>query len=194
MSIRSFWWNPLNTNCVCVVFLQENKARTWRGHFPNDYCLKTHSSDLCARIGSDFLTVKLWKIVAVVVAQLVVRLLTTPEVRGLNPVIGKYFILHVQIHSKTCPSKRCVEKIKIKKNRPVWAHFLLENCGKLFLLYSIRRLNGRRICYLDRKTIQAIARAIADAKRFKILSLSKWKNVFLENSKTFVSIQVNLKF
>ena len=102
-------------------------------------------------------------------------LLQRSEVRILSSANILYWTfkagITVQIHSKTCPSKRCVEKIKINKKRPVWAHFLLENCGKLFLLYSISGLDGRRICYLDRKTIQA--RAIADAKRFKILSLSK---------------------
>ena len=122
-------------------------------------------------------------------------LLQRSEVRILSSANILYWTfkagITVQIHSKTCPSKRCVEKIKITKKRPVWAHFLLENCGKLFLLYSISGLDGRRICYLDRKTIQAIARAIADAKRFKILSLSlkvkkcvfgKLKNICFDSS------------
>ena len=50
---------------------------------------------------------------AVVVAQLVERLLTTPEIRGSNPDIGK-------ILSTNCT----VEETKIKKKRPGMAHLL----------------------------------------------------------------------
>ena len=47
-------------------------------------------------------------------AQLVERSLPIPEVRGLNPVIGKnlYRTLFV----------KCIEKTKIKKKRPGMAH------------------------------------------------------------------------
>ena len=39
-----------------------------------------------------FVNGKMTSMTAVVVAQLVERLLLTPEVRGLNPVIGKIYI------------------------------------------------------------------------------------------------------
>ena len=45
-----------------------------------------------------------------VVAQLVEWLLPTPEVRGMNPSIGK-------IHFERLPSVNCIEKTKIKKKR-----------------------------------------------------------------------------
>ena len=41
-----------------------------------------------------------------VVAQLVERLLLTPDVRGLNPVLGEILF-----------TIKCIEKTKIKKNR-----------------------------------------------------------------------------
>ena len=44
----------------------------------------------------------------VVVAQLVERLLPTPEVRGSNPVIFKIYIEHLF-------AVNCIEKTKIKK-------------------------------------------------------------------------------
>ena len=52
-----------------------------------------------------------------VVAQLVERSLPIPEVRGLNPVIGKnlFTVVYCQL---------CIEKTKIKKRRPGIAHFL----------------------------------------------------------------------
>ena len=59
---------------------------------------------------------KVWTVV-VVVAQLVERLLTIPEVRGSTPVIGKIFIEHLFIIN-------CIEKTKINKKRPGMAHFL----------------------------------------------------------------------
>ena len=52
---------------------------------------------------------------AVVVAQLVERLLPIPEVCGSNPVIGK------NLHSTF--TVNCIEKTKIKKKRPGMAHF-----------------------------------------------------------------------
>ena len=54
---------------------------------------------------------------AVVVAQLVERLLPTPEVRGSNPVIGKklYWTFNVN----------CFEKTKIKKKEAI-GHFCEE--------------------------------------------------------------------
>ena len=48
---------------------------------------------------------------AVVVAQLVERLLTTPEIRNLNPEISKILSTYCNI-----------EKTKIKKKRPGMAH------------------------------------------------------------------------
>ena len=51
-----------------------------------------------------------------VVAQLVERLLPTPEVHGLNPVIRQTFILDIY-------RQLCIEKTKIKKKRPGKAHF-----------------------------------------------------------------------
>ena len=53
--------------------------------------------------------------VAVVVAQLVERLLPIPEARGSNPVIGKNYIEHLL--------STVFEKTKIKKKRPEMAHF-----------------------------------------------------------------------
>ena len=45
-------------------------------------------------------------------AQLAEWLLQSPEVRGLNPVIGKNLYRKVN----------CIEKLKIKKKRPGMAH------------------------------------------------------------------------
>ena len=55
---------------------------------------------------------------AVVVAQLVERLLPIPEVRGSNPVIGK------DLNLTFVYCQLCIEKTKIKKKRPGMAHFL----------------------------------------------------------------------
>ena len=56
---------------------------------------------------------------AVVVAQLVERLLPMPEVCGLNPVIGKLLYL-----TFSClPTVNYIEKTKIKKKRPGMAIF-----------------------------------------------------------------------
>ena len=55
---------------------------------------------------------------AVVVAQLVERLLPIPEVRGSNPVIGKnLFIYWTFVYCQLS-----IEKTKIKKKRPGMAH------------------------------------------------------------------------
>ena len=43
------------------------------------------------------------------VAQLVERLLPTPEIRGSNPAIGKFYLL------STAFVKSCIEKTKIKE-------------------------------------------------------------------------------
>ena len=53
---------------------------------------------------------------AVVVAQLVERMLSIPEVRGSNPFIGKIYIEQLF-------TVNCVEKTKIKKKMPEMAHF-----------------------------------------------------------------------
>ena len=53
---------------------------------------------------------------ALVVAQLVERLLKIPEVRGSNPVIGKIYIEHLF-------AVNCIENTKIKKKRPGMVHF-----------------------------------------------------------------------
>ena len=53
---------------------------------------------------------------AVVVVQLVERLLPTPEVHGSNPVIGKFLYWTFNC----LPTVICVEKTKIKKKRPEW--------------------------------------------------------------------------
>ena len=50
----------------------------------------------------------------VVVAQLVEWTLTTPEIRGLNPVIVKFYL----------PIFNFVERTKIKKKRPRMVHLL----------------------------------------------------------------------
>ena len=53
---------------------------------------------------------------AVVVAQLVERLLPIPEVRGSNPVIGK-------INTEHMFTVNCTKKTKIKKKRPRMGNF-----------------------------------------------------------------------
>ena len=56
---------------------------------------------------------------AVVVAQLVERSLSIPEVCSPNPVIGKkLYILRTFVYCQLC-----IEKTKIKKKRPGMAHF-----------------------------------------------------------------------
>ena len=50
-----------------------------------------------------------------VVAQLVEQLLSIPEVRGSNPVIGKILYLTFTVN--------CIEKTKIKEKRPGLAQF-----------------------------------------------------------------------
>ena len=57
---------------------------------------------------------------AVVVAQLVVQLLPTPEGRGSNPVIGKLCMVHLLTVS-------CIVKTKIMKKWPGMGHFLKNN-------------------------------------------------------------------
>ena len=52
----------------------------------------------------------------VVVTQLVERSLPIPEVRGSNPVIGKYLYWTFTLS--------CIEKTKIKKKMPGMARFL----------------------------------------------------------------------
>ena len=52
---------------------------------------------------------------AVVVTQLVERLLRIPEVLYLNPVIGKFYIEHLF-------TVNWIEKMKIKKKRPGVPH------------------------------------------------------------------------
>jgi len=54
---------------------------------------------------------------AVVVAQLVERLLPIPEVCGSDPVIGKNYIEHLF-------TVNCTGKTKINKKRPGMARFL----------------------------------------------------------------------
>ena len=53
---------------------------------------------------------------AVVVAELVERLLPIPEVRGSNPVIGKIYIEHLFIFN-------CVEGTKFRKRGRKWPVF-----------------------------------------------------------------------
>ena len=52
---------------------------------------------------------------AVVVPLLVEHSVTTPEVRGSKPVIGKLFLEHMF-------TVNCIEKANIEKNRPGMAH------------------------------------------------------------------------
>ena len=54
---------------------------------------------------------------AVVVAQLVERLLLTPEVHGSNQITGKFYIKHLF-------TVNTIENAKITKKRPGMAHFL----------------------------------------------------------------------
>ena len=55
-------------------------------------CIFLQGSSVAMRRLHIFVTGKMTSRKAVVVAQLVERLLLTPEVRGLNPVIGKIYI------------------------------------------------------------------------------------------------------
>ena len=64
---------------------------------------------------------------ALVVAQLVERSLPTPEIRGLNPDIGK-------ILSANCT----IEKTKIKKKRPGIFFFYDYNAGHLFSAWYVK--------------------------------------------------------
>ena len=84
---------------------------------------------------------------AVVVAQLVERLLPTPEVRGSNPVIGKllYWIFNY------LPTVNCIERTKIKKKRPGMAHlkkyvFVVEPliCSRLSDVICAMKMSKRR--------------------------------------------------
>ena len=50
-------------------------------------------------------------------SQMVERSLAIPEVQGSNPVIGKNYVEHLF-------TVNCIEKMKTKKKRPGWAHFL----------------------------------------------------------------------
>ena len=69
-------------------------------------------------------------------AQLVERLLPTPEVHGLNPVIRQTFILDIY-------RQLCIEKTKIKKKRPGKAHFLnITTCHYSRLHFDVPRLLG----------------------------------------------------
>ena len=58
------------------------------------------------------------RVKVVVVAQLVERSLLIPEVHGLNPVIGK----NLYIYWTFVYCQLCIEKMKIKKKKPVMAH------------------------------------------------------------------------
>ena len=59
---------------------------------------------------------------AVAVAQMVKRLLPTPELRGSNPVIGK--LLYIE----RLFTFNCIEKTKIKKKNQEMAHFVPTRC------------------------------------------------------------------
>ena len=74
---------------------------------------------------------------AVVVAQLVVQLLPTPEGRGSNPVIGKLCMVHLLTVS-------CIVKTKIMKK---WPHFLKNNST----LIKVRTTLSRRSFKLQLK-------------------------------------------
>ena len=66
---------------------------------------------------------------AVVVAQLVERLLPTPEVRGSNLVICELLFIF-----------NCIEQTKIKKKRPGMAYFFLKKNKDYVPTYISRRL------------------------------------------------------
>ena len=106
---------------------------------------------------------------AVVVAHLVDRLLRIPEVWGSNPVMSKIYIIHLF-------TVNCIEKTKIKKNRPGMAH--LKN---LITTWS---------CLFDNKIG---ADNCCDYERWWLLLLLSvfwtWKNILQKfvQSKPFVS-------
>ena len=59
---------------------------------------------------------------AVVVVQFIERLLPTPEVRGLRPVISNFYIEH-----------NCIENTKVKKKRPQIGPVLQKNVQELVI-------------------------------------------------------------
>ena len=72
-----------------------------------------------------------------VVTQLVERLLLTPEVCGLNPVIGKIYIEHC------LPKVNSIEKTKIKKKEAGIGPFLRLSCTAFFALRNGRESLNR---------------------------------------------------
>ena len=77
-------------------------------------------------MSSTLIEVTNWLIRAVVVAQLVERLLPIPEIRGSNPVIG--YIIYYQLYLKNC-----IEKTKIKKRGRDWPNFFKKKTNWLIL-------------------------------------------------------------
>ena len=82
---------------------------------------------------SDVFTLSLFVGGAVVVAQLVERLLPIPEVHGSNPVIGKKIYCTFTVN--------CIEKTKIKKKRPIKKTNLQRFVSLVTLLGNRHRLH-----------------------------------------------------
>ena len=97
---------------LSATFFPSSKLRLFLGLSwpPYKYKMESNPRPLCHR-STELTTI--W-CRAVVVAQLVERLLPIPEVRGSNPVISKIYIEHFTVN--------CIEKTKIKKKRPELVH------------------------------------------------------------------------
>ena len=61
--------------------------------------------------------------------------LAIPEVRGLNPGIGKIYIEHLF-------TVNCIEKTKRKKKRPGMAHFFKKNLRVIIITDRLRNLKA----------------------------------------------------
>ena len=70
---------------------------------------------------------KILSVWTVILAQLVEQLVSTPEVRGSNQVIGKICFEHLF-------TVNWIEKTKIKKKKPWIAHLKHTDCRRKFLL------------------------------------------------------------
>ena len=92
---------------------------------------------------------------AVVVAQFVEWLLSIPEVRGSNPVIGKIYLYWKLVYCQLC-----IEKTKIKKKWPGMAHFKKTTAQRHFPVFYCMR-NWSRIPRLI-ATVQAQGQNLKD--------------------------------
>ena len=110
---------------------------------------------------------------AVVVAQLVERLLPIPEICGLNPVIGKKLLIYWTF----VYCQMCIEKTKIKQNRPGMAHFF----KKVLTKPDNRRGMDPRVISLHLVSLTGVCICL-NKKMFKVIR--KYWNHFIQTSQT----------